>query len=168
MTSFSGAANGAVSKVQNTDGTITVSPSSGIGVVTVSVTKTYPIIVGTPTLQKAETQAADASVFTYTPPAAVHTYRLSFTANVTSATSGVISFTLTWKSADGAQQTNVALLFFQNQVATPATTFTTSAAGYYTGDQTFDVDNSGGAITLKWVGGGTTVATVSAVLELLQ
>jgi hypothetical protein len=120
------------------------------------------------TKQKSETGSADANVMTYAPPSTAGQYRLTVTAEVASATSGVISFTLTWQDSQGNLHSNIALLMFQNQVATPATTFTTSAAGYYSIDFTFSIDNSGTSIVLKWVGGGTSAAKVSSALEQLQ
>lgn len=120
------------------------------------------------TSQKAETQAADANVLTVTPPAAVGTYRVSVPISVTSATAGVISYTVSWTDSSGNAQANVAGPLFQYGTAAPNTTFTTSAAGNYKGDMLIDVNAAAANIVVKWVGGGTSVAKVSAVIERCQ
>jgi hypothetical protein len=114
------------------------------------------------TLQKAETGTADTNVLTYALPAAAGNFRLTVTASVTSATNGVIGFTGKF-GAGGAQ----ALSIFQAGTAAPALTFTTSAAGRYYGF--FEFDNSAGAqnFVVGWVGGGTSVDVVSAMVEQL-
>jgi hypothetical protein len=111
------------------------------------------------------TSTANASLLSYTPPAQAGTYRVLLAVTVSSATSGVVSLTLTWKNAYSVSESAIAILLFQNQVATPATSFTTSAAGYYAGDQVIDIDNSQTPIVLGWVGGGTITAKVSATIE---
>jgi hypothetical protein len=125
-----------------------------------------PIVVAQ-TLQKPETTAADAALLTFTPPAGTGTYRMTYIATLTSATSGVVSFTMTWTDASGTVHTDVALILSHAQVATTATTFTVSAADYFRGQQQFDIDNSGTAITIKWVGGGTSAGFATAILEQL-
>lgn len=119
------------------------------------------------TSQKAETTTADANVLTVTPAAAVGTYRACVVVSVSAATSGVISWTLSWTDSNGAAQANIAQDLFQQGTAAPNTTFTTSAAGNYNGCSIFDINNAAAAIVVKWVGGGTTTAKMSALIERL-
>ena len=119
------------------------------------------------TSQKAETGAADANVLTATPIAAAGTYRACFTASVSSATAGVIGWTLSFTDSNGNAQANIAQSLFQGGTAAPALTFTTSAAGNYQSCSQFDINNAAASIIVKWVGGGTTAAKVSATVERL-
>lgn len=119
------------------------------------------------TSQKAETGAADTNVLTLTPPASVGTYRVCFVASVSSATAGVISWTLSWTDSNGNAQANIAQDLFQDGTAAPATTFTTSAAGNYHFCRELDINNAAASVIVKWVGGGTTAAKVSASIERL-
>lgn len=127
----------------------------------------FPAIRGV-TSQRNETTTADANVLTYTPPAVVGTYKVSVNISVSSATAGVIAWTLSWTDSNGAAQANIAMPLFQHGTAAPNTTFTTSVAGNYTGTSTIDVNNAAAAIVVKWVGGGVTAAKVSAVIERVQ
>lgn len=120
------------------------------------------------TSQKAETGTADASVLSVTPAATIGTYRVSIAASVSTATSGVIGFTLSYTDSNGTAQANVAISIFQLGTALPALTFTTSAASEYYGDIYIDINNAQAAILVKWVGGGTTAAKVSAIVERMQ
>ena len=126
-----------------------------------------PPIYGS-TLQKAETTTADASVLTYTPPAVAGLYRLNYNVDVTSATSGVVSLTVTYTDSYGTAQTAVGLPLVQ-QGASPTinSTFTISAAAHFSGTYNVSVNNAAAAILVKWVGGGTIAAKVSVVLEQL-
>lgn len=117
--------------------------------------------------QSAETGTA-ATLLTVTPASAVGTYRACVSVSVSAATSGVIGWTLSWTDSNGNAQSNAAMSLFQQGTAAPALTFTTSAAGNYGGCYEFDVNNAGSAIAVKWVGGGTTTAKVSATVERLQ
>lgn len=120
------------------------------------------------TSQKAETTTADANVLTYTPPAVAGTYRVEVAISVASATSGVISYTVSWTDSNGNAQSNIAGPLFQYGTAAPNTTFTTSAAGNYSGFMDIDVNNAAASIVVKWVGGGTTSAKMSATVEQVQ
>jgi hypothetical protein len=120
------------------------------------------------TSQKNETTATDANVLTFTPPATVGTYRVSVAISVSAATAGVISYTVSWTDSNGNAQSNIAGPLFQYGTAAPNTTFTTSAAGDYKGDMVIDVNNAAASIIVKWVGGGTTTAKMSATIERLQ
>jgi hypothetical protein len=120
------------------------------------------------TAQKAETASADANVLTYTPPAAAGSYRVNVAISVTSATAGVISYTVSWTDSSGNAQANIAGPLFQLGTAAPNTTFTTSAAGDYSGSMNIDINNAAASIIVKWVGGGTSVAKMSAVIEQIQ
>ncbi len=122
------------------------------------------------TSQKSETGSPDGNVLTVTPPAVAGSYVVCFNASVSAATSGVISYTVTWKDSSGNSQTAIAGPLFQYGTAAPATTFTTSAAGDYTNgcSMAIDIDNSATAIVVKWVGGGTTTAKVSAAVYRSQ
>lgn len=120
------------------------------------------------TSQKSETTTADANVLTFTPPSTIGTYRACVVISVSSATAGVISWTLSWTDSNGNAQSNIAQGLFQQGTAAPNTTFTTSAAGNYNGCSTFDVNNAGANVVVKWVGGGTTAAKMSATIERLQ
>lgn len=120
------------------------------------------------TSQKSETASADTNVLTFTPPAAAGTYRACFTASVSSATSGVIGWTLSWTDSNGNAQSNIAQSLFQQGTAAPALTFTVNAAGNYQSCSQIDVNNAAANIVVKWVGGGTTAAKVSATIERMQ
>jgi hypothetical protein len=117
------------------------------------------------TSQKAETTTADANVLTCAPAAVAGTYRISVVVSVSAATSGIIGWTATWTDSNAAAQTPVELELFQNATAAPALTFTTSAAGNYHGSALIDVNNAGTSIVIKWIGGGTTTAKMSAMVE---
>jgi hypothetical protein len=117
------------------------------------------------TSQKSETTTADANVLTCAPAAVAGTYRISFVVSVSAATSGVIGWTATWTDSNGAAQTPVELELFQNATAAPALTFTTSVASNYHGSAMIDVNSAGTNIVVKWIGGGTTTAKVSAMVE---
>jgi hypothetical protein len=117
------------------------------------------------TLQKAETGTADANVLTYTPPATAGSYRINVSADVSSATSGVIGFTLSYTDSNGNALTNVAISIFQTAAAAPALTFTTSVVSRYYGTVVININNAAAGIIVKWVGGGTTAAKVSALIE---
>jgi hypothetical protein len=117
------------------------------------------------TSQKNETTTADANVLTCAIPAVAGTYRISVVVSVSAATSGVIAWTATWTDSNAAAQTPVELELFQNATAAPALTFTTSAAGNYHGSALIDVNNAGTSIVIKWIGGGTTTAKMSAMVE---
>lgn len=119
------------------------------------------------TSQKPETNSADANVLTVTPPAVAGTYRACVSISVSSATAGVISWTLSWTDSNGNAQSNVVQDLFQDGTAAPATAYTTSAAGNYHFCREFDVNNVAANIVVKWVGGGTTAAKVSASIERL-
>lgn len=122
-----------------------------------------PLVVGA-TVAKAETGTADTDVLTVIPVSAVHTYRLKFTCEVSSATSGVIEFTLDYTDSTSTARTPHPS-FFQGGTAAPATSYTTSSSTIYWGEITFTTDDSGTSIVVKWVGGGTTAANVTAVIE---
>jgi hypothetical protein len=126
-----------------------------------------PVIRGTAS-QKSEAGTADANVLTVTPASAAGSYRACFSASVSSATSGVIGWTLSWTDSNGNAQSNIAQQLFQMGTTAPNTTFTTSAAGNYYGCSVIDVNSAGANIIVKWVGGGTTAAKVSAMVERLQ
>lgn len=117
------------------------------------------------TSQKSETATADANVLTVTPASAAGTYRISVVISVSAATSGVIGWTATYTDSNGNAQTPTELELFQNGTAAPALTFTTSAAGNYHGSADIDVNNAGTNIVIKWIGGGTTTAKMSATVE---
>lgn len=119
------------------------------------------------TSQKSESGSADGSVLAFTPAASAGMYRVCFDASVSAATSGVIAWTLSWTDSNGNAQSNVQMPLYQQGVAAPALSFTTSAAGNYNNCATIDVNNAAAAITVKWVGGGTTTAKVSATAERL-
>ena len=127
----------------------------------------YPVILGL-TSQKAETASADTNVLTVTPAAAVGTYRVCTAISVASATSGVISWTLSWTDSQGNAQANIAQQLFQMGTAAPNTTFTTSAAGNYYGCSVVDVNTAAANIIVKWVGGGTSSAKMSATVERIN
>jgi hypothetical protein len=117
------------------------------------------------TSQKNETSTPDPNVLTVTPPAAAGTWRACATISVSAATSGIISWTLSWTDSNGNAQSNIAMPLFQFGTAAPNTTFTTSAAGNYSGCSTIDINNVAANIVVKWVGGGTTTAKMSASVE---
>jgi len=124
----------------------------------------FPLVVGI-TSQKNETTTADASVLAVTPASAVGTYETCVVVSVSAATAGVIAWTQSWTDSNGNAQANIAMPLTQLGTAAPNTTFTTSTAGNYTGCSYFDVNNAGAAITVKWVGGGTTTAKTTAAVK---
>lgn len=116
-------------------------------------------------VDKAETQAADASVLSFTPPLAKGMYEVMIVCNVSSATAGIIGFQISYKDSNGKTVTNQPISLTQGGTAAPALTFTTSAISQYFADVVIEVDNSQTAIIINWVGGGTTVALVSISLQ---
>jgi hypothetical protein len=120
------------------------------------------------TSQKSETGTADANVLTCSPVAAVGTYRISISISVSAASSGVIGWTATWTDSNGNAQAPAGLELFHDGAAAPALTFTTSAAGNYHAQVPIDVNNAGTNIVIKWIGGGTTAAKISAVVERIN
>lgn len=125
---------------------------------------TLGVIVGS-TLQKAETGAADSNVLTVTPLSVAGSYTLKTKISVSSGTSCVVGWTATWTDSNGNAQTPTELALSQTGIAAPALTFTTSSAGNYSGEQPIDVNNAGTNIVIKWIGGGTCAAKMSASVE---
>lgn len=123
----------------------------------------FPLIMGI-TSQRNETTTADANVLTVTPAATVGTYEVDFTVSVSAATAGNIAWTLSWTDSNGNPQSNIAMSLDQFGTAVPALSFTAAGAGNYSGSVIVDVNNAAAAIIVKWVGGGTTTAKVSAVI----
>lgn len=124
--------------------------------------------------QKPETGAADSNVLSCLPNLVPGTttgtnavYRISISIAVGSATSGVIGWTATWTDANGNAQAPTELELFQDGTAAPALTFTTSSAGGYHSSVIIDVNNANANIVIKWIGGGTTAARMSATIERL-
>lgn len=117
------------------------------------------------TLNKAETGSADANVLTVTTPATAGVYRISVAISVTSATAGVIAWTASWTDSSGNAQANIAMPLTQLGTAAPNTTFTTSTAGDYFGVAIIQTTTSAASIVIKWVGGGTSAAIMSAIVE---
>lgn len=124
------------------------------------------------TSQKAETTTADANVLTVTPVAVAGTYEACVVISLSAATSSVVSWTLSWTDSNGSAQSNIAQNLTQTQpagTAASAQSFTTSTApSNFSGCTQFDVNNAAGNIVIKWVGGGTTTAKMSAVIERIQ
>jgi hypothetical protein len=119
------------------------------------------------TSQKAETTTADANVMTYTPPAASGLYRLILQADVTTATAGVVSFTISYHDSEGATVTSALVSIFQLGAAAPALAFTTSSASRYWAQPVIAIDASASNIVVGWVGGGVISAKVSTSIEQL-
>jgi len=155
--------------ITNPSGTSLAVPTVGANLIsdTATQTLTNKTVNFGATLQKPETQAADANVLTVTPLANAGLYRACVSISVSSATSGVIAWTLSWTDSNGNAQSNVAQDLFQDGTAAPATTFTTNAAGNYHFCRELDVNNAAANIVVKWVGGGTSAAKMSASLERL-
>jgi len=142
-----------------------IAPAGWMGtVIPTTCAYTAPLNLGS-TSQKSETTSADANVLTVTPPPVVGTYRACVSVSVSAATSGVIGWTLSWTDSNGNAQSNIAEPLFQSGTAAPALTFTTSAASEYDACHTFDINNAAANIVVKWVGGGTTTAKMSASIE---
>lgn len=117
------------------------------------------------TLQKTES-AADAALLTFTPPAVAGSYRISFDLSVSAAASAVLGWTASWKDANGTAQAPTNILL--SQITSQATTFTTSAAGVYSGALDIGIDNSATAIVIKFtLASGTITAKASAMIERL-
>jgi len=119
-------------------------------------------------LQTAVTNTGVTSFLSYTPPGTAGNYLVNVSATVTSATSGVVEFELSYHDAAGATVTTVPISLFQLGTASPALSFTTSAASRYGGSMLIDIDNSASAITIKWVGGGTLAGFASASIQQIQ
>jgi len=126
----------------------------------------FPIILGA-TAQKNETTTADTNVLTVTPAATIGVYEVAVSISVSAATAGVIAWTLSWTDSNGNAQSNIQMPLFQFGTAAPALSFTAAAAGNYSGSVQIDVNNAGAAIVVKWVGGGTTTAKMTAVIKRL-
>jgi hypothetical protein len=120
------------------------------------------------TSQKAES-AADASVLSVTPAAAVGTYCATFTMSVSAATAAVLGWTMTYTDSNGNAQTPTNLTLYQAGTAVPALTFTAAGAGNYYGTNCYDVNTAGTAMVVKLTFTGTSFAAkVSAVIERKQ
>jgi hypothetical protein len=119
------------------------------------------------TVSKAETGTADATLLDYPPPATAGVYRISVQADVKTATSGVISFSVTHDDSAGAEVAAAVMSIYQLGTAAPALSFTTSAVSHYYGSYICSIDNGGEHITVGWVGGGTQTTNVTATLEQL-
>lgn len=119
------------------------------------------------TSQRTES-AADTNVLTFTPPAAVGSYRIRFVMSVSAANAATLGWTATWTDSNGNAQTPTNLALFQTGVAAPALTFTTSAAGNYHGYVDIDTNNAATNIVVKLTFSGTSfTAKVSATIERL-
>lgn len=126
----------------------------------------YPLIAGV-TSQKVES-AADATVLSVTPAAAVGTYRVSIAISVSAATAATLGWTATWTDSNGNPQTPTNLAIFQSGIAAPALTLVLAAAGNLYGDAIIDVNNAATAIVVKLTFAGTSfTAKVSATVERL-
>lgn len=147
---------------------------SGSGIVTYNGVNTAGI--GVPaiyaaTKQKSETQAADATVVTLTPATVSATMRLTYSAAVSTESSSTIGFTVSYKDANGTSVTTQGLPLMILNSGNLATSYTgrSSAPERFSGTFDIDIDNSGTAVTIGWLGGGTTTAAkVSATIEQLQ
>ena len=126
-----------------------------------------PIVVAQ-TISKSETQAADSNVMTFTPPHVAGKYRLEWSCDVSSASSGVIGFQMSYVDSNGSTVTNKAFTIFVAGTAAGGLTLTTSVASNFTGGANIGVDASGTNVVIKWPGGGTTVAVVTAILVQTQ
>ena len=117
------------------------------------------------TSQKSES-AADTNVLTFTPPAAVGSYRLRFTMAVSAQNTATLGWTATWKDANGAAQAPTNLSLFTSGTAAPALTVTAATNGNYYGYIDIDTDASATAIVVKLTFTGTSFnAKVSATIE---
>lgn len=126
------------------------------------------VVVYGATSQKSET-AADASVLSFTPPAAAGTYRINFVLSLSAANAATLGWTATWTDSNGAAQAPTNLSLSQSGTAAPALTFTTSLAGNYYGTAIVDVNNSATAIVVKLTFSGTSFSgKASATIERLQ
>jgi hypothetical protein len=125
-----------------------------------------PIILGI-TSQRSET-GADTNLLTVTPASVVGNYHVCVTMSVSAASSAVLGWTMTWKDSNGNAQTPTNEPLTQSGTAAPALTFTTSAAGNYSGCMNVDTDNSGTNIVVKTTFSGSSVAyKASATVERL-
>ena len=117
------------------------------------------------TSQKSET-GADANVLTFTPPAVAGSYRVRFVMSVSAANTATLGWTITYTDSNGNAQTPTNLALFQVGTATPALTFTTSAAGNYHGEADIDINNAAVNIVVKLTFSGTSfTAKGSATIE---
>jgi len=119
------------------------------------------------TAQKAES-GADASLLSFTPPATIGTYRLSFVLSASAAAGAVVGWTATWTDSNGNAQTPTNLSLTDSGTGLPALTFTLGAAGNLYGSALIDTDASATAIVLKFtMTAGTITAKASATVERL-
>jgi hypothetical protein len=124
--------------------------------------------VSTSTSQKTET-GADTNVLTVTPAANVGTYQACITLSLSAANAATIGWTITYTDSNGNAQTPTNLALLQQGTAAPALTFTTSAAGNYSGCFQFDVNSAGTNIVVKTTFSGTSMAAkVSATVTRIQ
>lgn len=130
-------------------------------------TQPNPRILGY-TLQRSESGAADSNLLTVTPPASAGVYQVCWTLDVSAASSATIGFTASWKDANGTAQSPTNLSTFKMTVAAPALTFTTSAAGNFSGCYQIDTDNSATNIVVAMTWSGTSMtAKASAWVQKL-
>lgn len=125
-----------------------------------------PALVCAATSQKTES-AADANVLTFTPPAAVGTYRLHLDGSISAATAATLGWTATWTDSNGnaATPTNLSVCLASTGVCA-ATTGALSAVDRFSGTYLIDVNNAATAIVIKLTFSGTSfTAKVSATVE---
>lgn len=117
--------------------------------------------------QTSET-AADTNVLTFTPPAAIGLYRISFSMAVSAQNTATLGWTATWTDSNANAQSPTNLALFKAGTAAPALTFVAATNGMYYGSIVVDVDNSATAIVAKLTFSGTSfTALVSATVERL-
>jgi hypothetical protein len=119
-------------------------------------------------LQKVESGSADASLLSFTPASARHTYRADYDVSVLSATSGIVAIELSWTDAEGTPNSGLGIPLQEVSTVGSTYTWTLNNASDLSGSFVFDTDASGGTVTFAWVGGGTIGARVSVVVTLLQ
>lgn len=129
--------------------------------------------LGVPAIYAAYSQtgktAAVTNAINYTPPATAGTYRLSFSVDVTTATTDNFTVVATWKDASGNAISQNLGGSDKNGTALTAGAITNAIGrGVYYGSALFSIDNSATAITLSTAGTFTTVTyNLAATLEQL-
>jgi hypothetical protein len=122
------------------------------------------------TIQKVETTAADANVLTLTPPTVASSWFIIVSCTTTTGTSTTCAFQISYTDAQGSASGNVQIAIARDTSAATLTTAAsaTAASARFGGSLPIDVDNSGGNIVVKWVGGGAAGGGAKVTASILH
>lgn len=140
-----------------------------IGIILLPVIQTN---VGKGAIYNKSESGADTNLLTFTPPsdgagggASVVMYRVRFALSISAASSAVVGWTVAFTDVNGNAQTPTNLALFQMGTASPALTFTTSAASEYYADCLIAPDGLADIVVKFTLGSGTITAKASAEIE---